>query len=91
MAKKTPPVGQGRISMSLGSGDPRLHRNANAVLRSQNNLDRTLRMDSNGRMGVQGARRVDDIPADATMEDVILKLNEILRSQRDSGQMEGGR
>ena len=90
MAKKTSPVGQGRIARSLPN-DPRQYRNANATLRSENNLDRTLRMDEKGRMGVNGARKVANIPADATIEDVILKVNEILQGQRDSGQMNGGR
>ncbi len=91
MGRKTNPVNRGRVAMSLGASDTRYRRNAAGALLPENNLDRTLQMDANGREGIAGSRRVADVPSGATLEDLIAKVNEILQGQRDSGQMLGGR
>ncbi len=88
--KRPAPVGQSRLSMSLGSADPRLGRNAEANLRTDQNLGKSIRLNRRGQLEVKPAGLVKDLEPDATVEDVVAKLNEILRGQRASGQMKGG-
>ena len=90
--KQPAPISQGRASMSLGASDPSLRRNAEAALQTGQNLGRSITRDSRGRTIVKEAPLVKDlVPEGATLEDAVAKINEILRSQRDSGQMKGGR
>ncbi len=54
-------------------------------------FDRSMRKDKKGRIGVKPTRAVDDLPADAAVETVVSKLNELLQALRDAGQTDGGR
>jgi len=88
--KKNAPVGLGRRSISLGAMDPRGRRSADVQQAPELTLNKTLRVDSRGRQGVTPAAGVADLGTDATLEDVISKVNELLRGQRNAGHMEGG-
>lgn len=89
--KRNAPVGLSRVSRSLGAADPRTSRNAQMALNPEVSLNKSLEVDRFGRNGVRKARKVANLQPEATLEDVVNKLNELLQSQRDVGQMDGGR
>ena len=102
MAKrKNAPIGLGRLSTSLGGSDPRNRRNAQMAINPLVTLDKTMRVDSRGRQGLTPARKVQNLQRDVgsisqqsteeSLNEIRDKINEMLQSQRDAGQMEGGR
>jgi len=87
--KKQAPIGQGRASVSLGAADPSLRRNAEANLRTDQNLGRSMRLNRRGQLEVTPAGLVKDLSEDATGAEVAAKINEILNAFRQVGQMRG--
>lgn len=101
--KSNAPVGLGRVSKSLGPGDPRYGRNAQMAQAPQIHQNDTLTRDRLGRQGVKPIGRVKQIdvavPVSTTsVEDMAgrlaaaeEKINELLRMLTNGGLMEGGR
>ena len=54
-------------------------------------FDASMRKDKKGRIGVNPSRKVHNLGTGADLPAVIAKINELLQSQRDSKQMDGGR
>jgi hypothetical protein len=93
------PVGQGRISKSLGAADPRNYRNAQAAQASHLNLGTGVERDSRGRLRITAAKRVEKIdPNEATTDDtqagltvVVDAFNKLVDELRESGALDDGR
>jgi hypothetical protein len=85
------PVGQGRVSKSLGANDPRLYRNAQAAQASHLNLGTGVERDALGRLRVTPARRVDKLGEGADPFQIVIAYNKLVDELRTSGALEDGR
>jgi L-asparaginase/Glu-tRNA(Gln) amidotransferase subunit D len=86
------PVGQGRISKSLGASDPRNYRNAQAAQASHLNLGTGVERDARGRLRITAAKRVEKIdPNGATTDDAVAAFNRLVDELRESGALDDGR
>lgn len=88
MARRPAPIGHGSLAPSLGARDPRLRTNAQVPLSGIDKKE-PFGVDEKGRATLRTkASAITDLSDSATLQEVISKVNEILRGQRDSEQME---
>ena len=85
------PVGQGRVSKTLGVNDPRIYRNAQAAQASHINLGTGVQRDALGRLQVTPARRVNKIEQGADQLQIVAAYNKLIDELRNSGVLEDGR
>lgn len=85
------PVGQGRVSKSLGANDPRHYRNAQAAQASHLNLGDGVERDALGRLRITPARRVEKLGEAADPNQIAIAYNQLIDELRTSGVLEDGR
>jgi len=91
------PVGQGRVSKSLGAADPRAYRNAQAAQASHLNLGKGVERDSRGRLRVTPARRVEKVDVAGVedtqqlAENTAAAFNKLVDELRESGALDDGK
>ena len=69
----------GRNSMAMGSNDPRNHRNPQNQQFTQNLYELPIGVDNNGRIALVNANSIAGLSDDATNEEVIDTVNQIIR------------
>lgn len=96
------PVGLGRRSVSLGTNDPRGRRTADMQQAPDITRNKTLHVDSKGRLGIAPSRPVQSLDTSLAVDPedtqamagriqlLEAKINEMLRASQDAGHMGGG-